>query len=457
MLSNNISFLFSPLDQFSNASWLSTTTFESLDAYSLLPSAREWDAWSLYTTSYASSSALSAAFATIGLSSVSLPLVVLALLFGPGILQRFNLLPANLPAVPSFSFSHLFLLATLHILTGAFFSVWFADLLIPTIPASFLALSSFETLAPALTFAPQLDISLYVDETLISLILAFFLLGTGEEEEDEDRLRAEEADLSRAEEVVAPIYFTNLGTTVAETAPLYLKVVALFSFVVANNLRGRLPYSDTATASLGLTFWVAFASFGSLITLRIRRHGVHYLFRLFRPSGTPFPLLFLLIPIEALSYTFRLVSLAVRLFANRRAGHSLRKILIGFAYTFLTLGDLYAVASFLPGIVVFVLVFLERAVAVVQAYIFTTLRARYRKDIYVAHLLKKCLNSILIFSKTFFSLLLLRFFLVLVMTKLKRMLLTDMLMHTSLRFTLLLVRRCVQKLTFLRRPHVLRY
>lgn len=117
----------------------------------------------------------------------------------------------------------------------------------------------------------------------------------------------------------------------------------------------------------------------------MQKHGFSYLLSLFRPSGTPFPLLFLLVPIEALSFSFRLVSLAVRLFANRRAGHTLRKVLIGFAYTFLTLGDLYALASFLPSLVVFVLTFLERGVAAVQAYIFTTLRRRYRKDIYVAH------------------------------------------------------------------------
>lgn len=130
---------------------------------------------------------------------------------------------------------------------------------------------------------------------------------------------------------------------------------------------------------------MSFAAFASLVSLILRKHGIGYLARLFRPSGTPFPLLFLLIPIEFLSYSFRLVSLAVRLFANRFAGHTLRKVLIGFAYVFLTLGDLYAIASVVPALVVFVLVFLERAVAVIQAYIFTTLLALYRKDIFVGH------------------------------------------------------------------------
>ena len=125
--------------------------------------------------------------------------------------------------------------------------------------------------------------------------------------------------------------------------------------------------------------------FASLVTLRIRKHGVNYFFSLFRPSGCPLPLIFLLIPIEFLSYSFRLVSLSVRLFANRRAGHTLRKVLIGFSYVRFTLGDGYAVAAFLPALVVFVLIFLERAVAGIQAYIFTILTCIYLKDLYVSH------------------------------------------------------------------------
>lgn len=155
--------------------------------------------------------------------------------------------------------------------------------------------------------------------------------------------------------------------------------------MLISNLRGRVPYGDTATSSLILTFWVALSVFASLVTLRIRKHGVNYFFSLFRPSGCPLPLIFLLIPIEFLSYSFRLVSLSVRLFANRRAGHTLRKVLIGFSYVRFTLGDGYAVAAFLPALVVFVLIFLERAVAGIQAYIFTILTCIYLKDLYVAH------------------------------------------------------------------------
>ena len=80
-----------------------------------------------------------------------------------------------------------------------------------------------------------------------------------------------------------------------------------------------------------------------------------------------------------------MVSLGVRLFANRFAGHTLIKVLVGFAYVFLTLGDLYAIVSFVPALVIFIIVFLEIAVACIQAYIFSTLLTLYRKDIFVGH------------------------------------------------------------------------
>jgi F-type H+-transporting ATPase subunit a len=63
----------------------------------------------------------------------------------------------------------------------------------------------------------------------------------------------------------------------------------------------------------------------------IRKHGVAYFFSLFMPSGCPLPLIFVLVPIEFISYSFRLVSLSVRLFANMMAGHTLLKVIVGFS------------------------------------------------------------------------------------------------------------------------------
>jgi len=70
-----------------------------------------------------------------------------------------------------------------------------------------------------------------------------------------------------------------------------------------------------------------------------------------------------------------------------RAGHTLMKVLIGFSYVRFTLGDSFAIAAFLPALVVFILIFLEMAVAAIQAYIFTILTCIYIKDLYVSHLI----------------------------------------------------------------------
>jgi F-type H+-transporting ATPase subunit a len=62
----------------------------------------------------------------------------------------------------------------------------------------------------------------------------------------------------------------------------------------------------------------------------IKKHGLHML-TLFLPPGAPLALAPLLVIIEIVSYSFRVISLALRLFANMMSGHCLLKILAGFA------------------------------------------------------------------------------------------------------------------------------
>jgi F0F1-type ATP synthase membrane subunit a len=46
-------------------------------------------------------------------------------------------------------------------------------------------------------------------------------------------------------------------------------------------------------------------------------------------GGTPWPMAFIFVPLETISYTFRAVSLGVRLWVNMLAGHTLLHILTG--------------------------------------------------------------------------------------------------------------------------------
>ena len=98
------------------------------------------------------------------------------------------------------------------------------------------------------------------------------------------------------------------------------------------------------------------------------------------PPGAPLALAPFLVVIELVSYSFRAISLGVRLFANMMAGHTLVKILSGFAWTMMSVGGIMTVVSFIPFLVVFALTFLEVGVACLQAYVFTILSCIYLND-----------------------------------------------------------------------------
>jgi ATP synthase subunit 6 len=111
----------------------------------------------------------------------------------------------------------------------------------------------------------------------------------------------------------------------------------------------------------------------------VRTHGFHTL-SVFLPGGAPFALYPLLIPIEIISNVMRVVSLAVRLFANMMAGHILLKVLLGFAWTMMMAQGILFILHMVPMGVVFVLLFLETGVAVIQAYVFVTLTCIYLNE-----------------------------------------------------------------------------
>lgn len=368
----------SPLDQFENTNWtLFNSVFESSGLYSLYTFELEYDMFTLWarngnTVSYfAQGSTITFLFVMVALYYVS-----------------------KYPLIKDFSI--LFLLGFLHLATISVFYFWFDDF----VATSFVGASDSFDLYQAFTssevnnfsflgevkphFLPQINLAFVFDEQFVTFLAGFFLLG-GAEEEDDENFILEEEESDFIEDITAPIFLANLSKDVEDNGALFLKLNTLFAFVLFNNLIGLVPYADTATSSLILTFWVSLAIFGSLLYLMFRKHGVAYFFSLFIPSGAPFALLFLLIPIEFISYTFRVVSLSVRLFANMFAGHALLKVILGFSWSMVLIGDFFLILNLFPLIILFILTFLEISVAVIQAYIFVTLTAIYLKDIFVAH------------------------------------------------------------------------
>jgi len=152
-----------------------------------------------------------------------------------------------------------------------------------------------------------------------------------------------------------------------------------FVFVFGCNVLGMVPYTFTVTSHIVFTFSLGMTTFLGLNIIGLKQHGIHF-FSLFLPPGAPLILAPLLVPIELISYVFRVVALSVRLFANMMAGHTLLKILATFAWKMLTFGGIFLIVQFFPLFIIIAITGLELAIAFLQAYVWTTLTCLYLSD-----------------------------------------------------------------------------
>ena len=150
-------------------------------------------------------------------------------------------------------------------------------------------------------------------------------------------------------------------------------VFSLFMFILFGNMLGMIPYSFTFTSHVIVTFAMALTVFIGVTILGFVKHGIHF-FSFFVPPGVSIILWPLMIPIEVISYLSRPISLAVRLFANLTAGHTMLKVFAGFVVS------LGIVGGFLPFAFVVALTGLELLIAFLQAYVFTILTCFYIND-----------------------------------------------------------------------------
>ena len=182
------------------------------------------------------------------------------------------------------------------------------------------------------------------------------------------------------------IVFRNVGLKVGQ---LYFPwLVFIFLVIVALNLVGMIPFSFTITSHIVVTFLLSFTIFIGINIRAILDKQLTF-FGLFLPSGAPLIIAPFLVLIELISYIARVFSLAIRLFANMMAGHTLLKILIGFSFLIgsqnLTSTWPLVMVAVVIFFLVFVITFLEVAIALLQGYVFTVLLCLYIKDLYVAH------------------------------------------------------------------------
>jgi ATP synthase subunit 6 len=161
-------------------------------------------------------------------------------------------------------------------------------------------------------------------------------------------------------------------------------IFTVFCFLLFCNLMGMVPYSFTVTSHIIVTFGLAMGLFVGINIIGAQIHGFHF-FSLFLPAGVPLIMAPFLVLVELIGYSFRVVSIALRLFANMMAGHSLLKILAGFAWTMFTAGGSLALAHILPLAVIFAIIGLELGIAFLQAYVFSVLLCIYLNDAISLH------------------------------------------------------------------------
>jgi len=171
-------------------------------------------------------------------------------------------------------------------------------------------------------------------------------------------------------EFIAQMIRDNVGT---EGRKYFGFIFTLFMFVFAGNLLGLVPYSFTYTSHIIVTFAMAAVVFVGVTVIGFVKHGVKF-FGFFLPSGVPMFMAPLLIPIEVLSYFTRPISLALRLFANMTAGHTMLKVFAGF------IAPLGIIGGIVPLGLVTALTGLELIIAFLQAYVFTILSCVYLHD-----------------------------------------------------------------------------
>lgn len=158
-------------------------------------------------------------------------------------------------------------------------------------------------------------------------------------------------------------------------------LVALFSFILVNNLFGQFFLSMFPTFSrVGYAYGLALLSWLLYNGVGIAKHGLGgYLKLMTMPKGVPGPLYIIIIPLEVLSnFIVRPVTLALRLFANLFAGHLVVIVFVVGGSMLLENADfLYKIAGGASLLMAFPIFGLELFIGALQAYIFTVLTAQY--------------------------------------------------------------------------------
>lgn len=160
-------------------------------------------------------------------------------------------------------------------------------------------------------------------------------------------------------------------------------IMTMFFLVLGMNITSVVPGLQIAgTSVIGLPLVLALIAWAVFIYAGFRKLGWTYLKNALFLPGVPWPLYFLLTPLELLStFIVRPITLTLRLLMNMVSGHLLLALVFSatqfFLFTLLPSGNFLGLIG--VGTVVFGIVYtaFEIFVALLQAYVFAFLTAIY--------------------------------------------------------------------------------
>lgn len=153
---------------------------------------------------------------------------------------------------------------------------------------------------------------------------------------------------------------------------LTMNLLGLIPLPAVSQLAFRLPIGGTATSNIWVTGTLAVMTLCMMVINGIRIGGRHFLAHL---CPGPLWLAPVLVPVELMGMLAKTFALAVRLFANMVAGHTLLAVLLGFVLSAgSAAGTGMGLAVAVPVVLGSVAIsLLEIFVAFLQAFIFTFL------------------------------------------------------------------------------------
>ncbi len=246
---------------------------------------------------------------------------------------------------------------------------------------------------------------------VLAMMAAARAIRTGPESEGNDRYITKGRFAQMIEAIIVYLRTEMLEPVLgAEHTRRYLPyLMTVFFFVLFQNLFGLIPILDsvhlvaallppdaqgherhlpdilggTATANIAVTGALAFLSFILIEIHGFRELGVkgwleHQTGGLINEHWSIWPVMLIVVPVELVGHIIKPAALAIRLFANMVAGHTLMAVLLGFGAAAVSGGMSFVgwgSISLISGIAAVLITFLELFVAFLQAFIFMFLTA----------------------------------------------------------------------------------